>query len=164
MSICSRGNRLTNNDAYAIISKYSIGQSETIPIAILRKEGVSMNTSVREEIRKVITVACLVMSLFMLVLTLGVSYTGGGSISWSESLILGALTGIPVSVAFFLSVGRESVGGLPVAIIAAIGFSLTDTIMLQFGFGWALLAMFLTGVLAIGIQLICNKIDETVRR
>lgn len=123
-----------------------------------------MNTTLREEMRKVISVACLIMSLFMLILTLGVSYGGGGSTSWSESLILGALTGIPLSIAFFLSIGRESVGGLPVSIIAAIGFSLTDAIMLKFGYGWGLLGMVLTGVLAIGTQLFCNKVDETARR
>lgn len=123
-----------------------------------------MNASLREEMRKVIAVACLVMSLFMLVLTLGVSYSGGGSISWSESLILGALTGIPVSVAFFLSIGRESVGGLPVSFVAAMGFTIADAFMLQFGYGWALLIMILTGVACIGVQLLCNKLDENARR
>ena len=123
-----------------------------------------MNTSTKEEIRKVACIACLVMALFMLVVTLGLSFEGGGSVSWAESLVLGALTGIPISVAFFLSIGRESVGGFPVSIIAVIGFSMADIIMLQFGYGWGLLVLVLTGASSIGVQLLCNKLDETARR
>lgn len=123
-----------------------------------------MNTSIKGEIRKAITVACLGISLFMLVLTLCVGYTGKSSISWTESLIIGALTGVPAAIAFFLSVGRESVGGLPVTIVVAIGFTFADTAILQFGYGWGLLALVLTGICSIGVQLVCNKIDEDVRR
>lgn len=122
-----------------------------------------MNTSAKEDIRRLITGASVAMALFMMVLTLGVALTDGGPISVSESLILGALTGVPLAVAFYLSIGRESVGGLPVALVVAVGFSAADAVCLLFGCGWGLLVMILSSVLCIAVQLICNKISESSR-
>jgi hypothetical protein len=122
-----------------------------------------MKNTFKDDIRQVATGVTLCMAIFMLVVTLFVSVSEGGPMSVSESLLMGALFGVPASIAFYLSIGRETVGGFPAAIVIAVGCTAAGTVMLLFGCGWGLLTIVLSGALLISVQLLCNKLDERVR-
>ena len=123
-----------------------------------------MNTSLKDDIRKVITIAALLVALGMLAITLAIGLPGKSIMSLRESIILGALTGVPAAIAFYLSIGRESVGGFPVAAVIAIGYSAADVIMLQNHNMLAMVTFIISSVMCIVVQLICNRLDEHARR
>ena len=122
------------------------------------------NTSLKDDVRKVVAIGCTLLALFMLMLLIVVSSSVGGEIVWKEAILLGALFGIPIGIAFYLSVGRESVGGLPCAIVVSIGFSLAGTFMLEIGWLCCVFTIVVVGIATIAVQAACNAIDESNRR
>lgn len=120
-----------------------------------------MNT--KDAIRKVIAWSSLGMALAMLVLILAIAVPGNSEMSVREAVLVGLCTGIPTATAFWLSIGRESVGGLPVTLVVAIGFSAAAAVAF-FSTIWGFVIFIASGVLGILVQLLCNHLDEKPRR
>lgn len=121
-----------------------------------------MNT-IKDEIRKVIVWSSLGVALAMFVLVLAIVVPGNSEMSVREAVLVGLCTGIPTATAFWLSIGRESVGGLPVALVIAIGYSAAAAVAF-FSTIWGAVIFVVASVLCIPVQLLCNHLDENIRR
>ena len=121
-----------------------------------------MNT-IKDEIRKVIVWSSLGVALAMFVLVLAIAVPGNSEMSVREAVLVGLCTGIPTATAFWLSIGRESVGGLPVALVIAIGYSAAAAVAF-FSTIWGAVIFVVASVLCIPVQLLCNYLDENIRR
>lgn len=121
-----------------------------------------MNT-IKDEIRKVIVWSSLGVALAMFVLVLAIAVPGNSEMSVREAVLVGLCTGIPTATAFWLSIGRESVGGLPVALVIAIGYSAAAAVAF-FSTIWGAVIFVVASVLCIPVQLLCNHLDENIRR
>ena len=121
-----------------------------------------MNT-IKDEIRKVIVWSSLGVALAMFVLVLAIAVPGNSEMSVREAVLVGLCTGIPTATAFWLSIGRESVGGLPVALVIAIGYSAAAAVAF-FSTIWGAAIFVVASVLCIPVQLLCNHLDENIRR
>lgn len=120
-----------------------------------------MNT-IKDEIRKVIVWSSLGVALAMFVLVLAIAVPGNSEMSIHEAVLVGLCTGIPTATAFWLSIGRESVGGLPVALVIAIGYSAAAAVAF-FSTIWGAVIFVVASVLCIPVQLLCNHLDENIR-
>ena len=121
-----------------------------------------MNT-IKDEIRKVIVWSSLGVALAMFVLVLAIAVPGNSEMSIHEAVLVGLCTGIPTATAFYLSIGREAVGGLPVALVIAIGYSAAAAVAF-FSTIWGAVIFVVASVLCIPVQLLCNHLDENIRR
>lgn len=121
-----------------------------------------MNT-IKDEIRKVLAWSSLGVALAMFVLVLAIAVPGNSEMSIHEAVLVGLCTGIPTATAFWLSIGRESVGGLPVALVIAIGYSAAAAVAF-FSTIWGAVIFVVASVLCIPVQLLCNHLDENIRR
>ena len=121
-----------------------------------------MNT-LKDDIRKVVAIGSLLMAIGMFVLVLVVAIPGNSVMSIRDSVLIGLFTGVPTAIAFYLSIGRESVGGLPVALVVAVGYSAAAAIMFHSTL-WGFVVFVVASVLCIPVQLLCNHLDEKVRR
>lgn len=121
-----------------------------------------MNT-IKDEIRKVLAWSSLGVALAMFVLVLAIAVPGNSEMSIREAVLVGLCTGIPAATAFYLSIGREAVGGLPVALVIAIGYSAAAAVAF-FSTIWGAVIFVVASVLCIPVQLLCNHLDENIRR
>lgn len=121
-----------------------------------------MNT-IKEEIRKALAWGSLGVAIAMLALVLVIAIPGNSEMSIHEAVLVGLCTGIPTATAFYLSIGREAVGGLPVALIVAIGYSAAAAVAF-FSTIWGAVIFVVASVLCIPVQLLCNHLDENIRR
>ena len=121
-----------------------------------------MNT-LKDDIRKVVAIGSFLLALGMLVLVLVIAIPGNSTMSVGDSVLIGVFTGVPASIAFYLSIGRESVGGLPVSLVVAIGYTAAAAIAFHSTF-WAAVIFVAASVLCIPVQLLCNHLDERARR
>ena len=121
-----------------------------------------MNT-IKDEIRKVIVWSSLGVALAMFVLVLAIAVPGNSEMSIHEAVLVGLCTGIPAATAFYLSIGREAVGGLPVALVIAIGYSAAAAVAF-FSTIWGAVIFVVASVPCIPVQLLCNHLDENIRR